>query len=229
MSNEKIVLIALSILYIPLFLLEFFYYIKLLKRPKLNFKVTFKYIIASFIVIIIGILTLSHTNYLNYEKPIPYKDYNNIDFKKFKGIELFQKELFGSKYFAYVVTSIEVEYEKDSVSIISYFHPSSSFVYNKESRFKDLLKHELYHFKITELFARKAKEKISTFEKISKKEINIIVEEIELEERKFQIKYDYDTHHSFIYNKQIEYQKTIDSSLLTLNNFKNPKIKVYEN
>jgi hypothetical protein len=229
MSNEKIVLIALSILYIPLFLLEFFYYIKLLKRPKLNFKVTFKYIIASFIVLIIGILALSHTNYLNYEKPIPYKDYGSINFKNFKGIELFQKELFGSKYFAYVVTSIEVDYEKDSVSIISYFHPSSSFVYNKESRFKDLLKHELYHFKITELFARKAKEKISTFEKVSKKEINIIIEEIEIEERKFQIKYDYDTHHSFIYNKQIEYQKTIDSLLLTLNNFKNPKIKIYEN
>jgi hypothetical protein len=92
-----------------------------------------------------------------------------------------------------------------------------------------LLKHELYHFKITELFARKAKEKISTFEKVSKKEIKKIITEIEYEERKFQIEYDYDTHHSFIYNKQIEYQKTIDSLLLTLNNFKNPKIKIYEN
>ncbi|CAM3698373.1 hypothetical protein FLGE108171_10950 [Flavobacterium gelidilacus] len=229
MSNEKIVLIALSILYIPLFLLEFLFFIKLLKRPKVNFKITFKYIIISFIIIMIGVFTLSYTNYLNYEKPIPFKDINSINFKKFKGIELFQKELFGSKYFAYVVTSIEVDHEIDSVSIISYFHPSSSFVYNKESRFKDMLTHELYHFKITELFARRAKEKISTFEKISKKEINIIVEEMEYEERKFQIKYDYDTHHSFIYNKQIEYQKTIDSLLLKLNNFKKPKIKIYEN
>jgi hypothetical protein len=115
MSNEKIVFIALSVLYIPLFLLEFFYYIKLLNRPKISFKITFKYIFISFSVLILGILTLSHTNYLNYEKPIPYKDYNSIDFKKFKGIELFRKELFGSKYFAYVVTSIEVEFEKKIV------------------------------------------------------------------------------------------------------------------
>ena len=111
---------------------------------------------------------------------------------------------------------------------MAYFHPSRSFVYNKKSLSKDLLTHELYHFKITEVFARKTRKeiienKISSFEK-RKEILNINL----IEEQRFQELYDYETYHSYIYSKQREYEKKIDSLLLTLNVYKNQKLNINE-
>jgi len=221
--EERIALIFFTAIYIPLIIIQFLVYLNKIKIPKLNYK---KFLIYNIIILLFGIIgffVLSHTNYLDYEKPISYSEYKRISFQNFRGLELFKKTFQGSEYFAYVVTSIEINNKNNSIE--AYFHPSRSFVYNKKSRSKDLLTHELYHFKITELFARKARKeiienKISNFDKRTE-----ILNRILEDEKKFQQMYDYETSHSYVYFKQLAFEKEIDSLLLTLNIYENPKIE----
>ena len=228
MDNEKLVLFVFGIIYLPIFIFEFIQYIRNIESPKFNFKSFLKYNLYVISIGLIVVLTLSYTNYLNYESPIPYKRINSITFKNFRGLELFKKELFGSKYFAYVVTSIDFEIIGDSLSIQSFFHPSRSFVYNKNCGSKELLKHEIYHFKITEIFSREAKKEVSQIKNITKTEIEDIIKNTQVKEQKFQEKYDYDTFHSYVLKEQIKYEKNVDSLLYLLKNYKNPKIKINE-
>jgi hypothetical protein len=87
-QEEKITLIIFTSIYLPLIIIQFLVYLGKIKIPKLNFK---KILITNLIVLvtaIIGIGILSHTNYLDYEKPIPYSEYDRISFKNFRGLEL---------------------------------------------------------------------------------------------------------------------------------------------
>ena len=214
------------LIFIYLIIIQFLVYLGKIKIPKLNFK---KILISNLIILvlaIIGIGVLSHTNYLDYEKPIPYSQYDRISFKNFRGLELFKKKFLNSKYFAYVVTSIDLE--EDTNSVVAYFHPSRSFVYNKKSLSKDLLTHELYHFKITEVFARKTRKEIIENKISSFDEREEILNQNLIEEQKFQELYDYETYHSYVFSKQREFEKRIDSLLLSLKKYKNPKLNYNE-
>lgn len=228
-KQERIIIIVLSIIYSIVILIELFFYLKLIKRPKIKFKKILYYNFLIILLIVFSLLTLSYTNYLDYEKPIPYSKFHTISFRNFRGLEFFKRTFLGNEHYAYVVTSIEYQIEKDFITVEAYFHPSKSFVYNKDTNSNDLLTHELYHFKITEIYARMTREKISKLNNPSKENITNIIRDCELLENEFQKKYDYETYHSYIYNKQIKYQKIIDSTLLSLNKFKDPKIPTYEN
>ena len=228
MDNEKLVLLIFSIIYLPLFIFEFIQYLKNISHPNFGFRKFIKYNLCVLLISFFIALTLSHTNYLNYESPIPYKKINSITFKNFRGLELFKKELYGSKYFAYVVTNIDYDINKDSLKVESFFYPSRSFVYNKNSNSKDLLKHELYHFKITELYARKAKKEISETKNITDSFIDSIIKSAKLKEQKYQAKYDYDTYHSYVFKEQKKYERNIDSLLYLLKMYQNPTIKINE-
>lgn len=228
MDNEKLVLLIFGIIYFPLFIYEFILYLRNIDRPQFNFRLFLKYNLFIIPFSFVIILTLSYINLLDYESPIPYKKVNEISFKNFRGLELFKKELYGSKYFAYVVTSIDFEINEDSVLVQSFFHPSRSFVYNKNSDSKELFKHEIYHFKITEIYAREAKKEISEIKNITTSEIENIIKKAKIRESKFQEKYDYDTFHSYVLKEQIKYEKNVDSLLHLLKNYKNPKIKINE-
>lgn len=100
---------------------------KLLKRL-LRFT-RYSFLILLLTSIVFGVL--SHTNYLNYEKPMTFDKYDQITFENFRGLEFFKKSLYGNKRFAYVVTSIDSEIDDNSVTVQSLFHPSRSFVYKK--------------------------------------------------------------------------------------------------
>lgn len=228
MDNEKLVLLIFSIIYLPLFIFEFIQYLKNISHPNFGFRKFIKYNLCVLLISFFIVLTLSHTNYLNYESPIPYKKINSITFKNFRGLELFKKELYGSKYFAYVVTNIDYHINKDSLKVESFFYPSRSFVYNKNSNSEDLLRHELYHFKITELYARKAKKEISETKNITDSYIDSIIKSAKLKEQKYQAKYDYDTYHSYVFKEQKKYERNIDSLLYLLKMYKNPTIKINE-
>lgn len=179
---------------------------------------------------IIGIIAiLSHTNYIDYEEPITYDKVDEITFENFKGIELFKKSLYGNERFAYIYTTIETDFQSDSLLIKSLFHPSRSFVYKKNNNSQELLNHEIFHFKITELFVRKIKERIINIERPSKEKIQEIVSNLIAREKKFQHQYDYDTFHSYVYGEQKRYEKLIDSSLNSLIKYNNPKIYIDEN
>ncbi|MCL5246232.1 hypothetical protein M4I21_10465 [Cellulophaga sp. 20_2_10] len=187
-----------------------------------------KYSLFVLIPLVLCFAAIIHTNYLNYEKPITFDRYEEITFENFRGLEFFKKTLYGNKRFAYVVTSIESTIEDDFVILNSLFHPSRSFVYNKNTNSKELLSHEKYHFKITELFTRKAKFKIAQLKSFDKKRIEEIINTAKSEERIFQKEYDYDTFHSYVLSEQKRYENKIDSLLLLLSNYKKQKIKINE-
>lgn len=201
------------------------------KGNKLPLKKLYRFLKISMLVLIpslVFFITISHTNYLNYQKPMKFSEYDKITFENFKGLNLFKKSLYGNTRFAYIVTSIDSDIDKDSVSIDALFHPSRSFVYNKKTYSKDLLSHEKYHFKITELFVRKAKERISKLKTKNKSNIDYILKSIEKEESKYQQEYDYNTFHSYVHSEQKRYEREIDSLLTLLNHFKKSKITLHE-
>ena len=227
MNDTFIVLLVLLIYFSPVFYQLFLF----LKERNVENKLLLKKLLlftkySALVLIIIGSAfgILSHTNFLNYEKPITFDKYNQITFQNFRGLEFFKKSLYGNKRFAYVVTSIDVDLDKNSVTIQSLFHPSRSFVYKKNTSSRELLTHEKYHFKITELFVRKAKEKISNLNVFNKDKIERIIQEIKLDERAFQKAYDYDTFHSYVFSEQKRYEKEVDSLLTSLIKYERPKI-----
>lgn len=196
------------------------------KIPLKKFKKILTYSFLILLPFLIGFAILTHTNFLNYQKPQTYDKIDNLTFKNFRGLEFFKKSLYGSKKFAYVVVTIESEVNDSSVTVKSLFHPSRSFVYNSQSNNKDLLSHELYHFKITELYVRKIKQTISELNNPHKKEIEEIIRIKMIEEREFQHKYDYETFHSYVFSEQKKYERNVDSLLNLLSEFKNPTIKL---
>lgn len=189
----------------------------------------FRKIILTLFIIAVIFFTLNRVNFLDYKKPMSFDKINQITFSDFRGLDFFQKSLYGNEHFAYVKTTIEFDIEKDSIKIESFFHPSSSYVYNKKTFSNDLLKHEMYHFKITELFVRKVKNKISRLRNIDKDKIKDLIKEAENDENNFQRKYDDDTFHSYVESQQIKYEKEIDSLLYLHSKFKKPKIYINEN
>lgn len=195
------------------------------KIPLQKFKKLLKYSVIIIIPIIIGFGILSHTNFLNYEKPLTFDKYDQITFENFRGLEFFKKSLYGNESFAYVVTSIDSKIDKNSVRVQSLFHPSRSFVYKRNTNSKELLNHEKYHIKITELYTRKAKERISKLDKFDVKKIQEIIKQAEKEERKFQSEYDYNTFHSYVLSEQKRYERKVDSLLNLLIKYKEPKIE----
>jgi len=226
--NETLIVIVIILIY---FSPVFYQLVIVIKENKNGNKVPLKkfkkFTIYSFAIIIPVIVTfaiLSHTNFLNYEKPMTFDKYDQITFENFRGLEFFKKSLYGNERFAYVVTSIESDIKDNSVMVQSLFHPSRSFVYKRNIYSEELLTHEKYHIKITELFARKAREKISNLNRFEKDKIEGIILETKKKEREFQVEYDYNTFHSYVLSEQKRYEKEIDSLLNLLTEYKNPKI-----
>lgn len=230
--NENLIAVLLLLAYfIPITYKLVILIIEMTKGNKLairNFIRFLKYSILILLTFAISFGVLNHTNYLNYEGPLTYDKYDEITFENFRGLELFKKTFYGSDRFAYVVTSIESEIEDSSVTIQSLFYPSRSFVYNKNTDSKELLSHEKYHIKITELFVRKAKQRISNLSSFDDDKISQIIKSVKKEERNYQKKYDYDTFHSYVLSEQKRYEKDIDSLLNLLTEFKDPKVKFNE-
>lgn len=183
-------------------------------------------LVVIFLLAIVFFVALIRINFLDYEKPIPYARIKQISFENFRGLEFFQKSLYGNKSFAYVYTSIDYKFEGDSVYVQSFFHPSRSYVYNNKVYSKELLVHEMYHFKITELYSRLAKQRISECKHPTEEAIENIISLVKKEENDFQIRYDDDTFHSYVLFQQKKYEKEVDSLLALYENYKKPKIYI---
>ncbi|WP_411031927.1 hypothetical protein [Spongiimicrobium sp. 3-5] len=231
MNDTLVVILILGLYFSPIFY-QLVIVIKESKRgnkvPLKKFKRILKYSFLTLIPLVVTFAILTRINFLNYESPITYDRVDQITFENFRGLEFFKKSLYGNERFAYVVTTIETEIDDDSVSVKALFHPSRSFVYNSHSNSKELLSHEIYHFKITELFARKAKKKIVDLKSSSKNEVSKIISSSWRQERKFQSKYDYDTFHSYVFSEQKKYERDIDSLLNLLLEFEKPKVILNE-
>jgi hypothetical protein len=227
MSENLIVTLVFLLFFSPVFY-DIIVAIKLhWQGRKIDFKKTWRLTRNTLLVTIIFsaiFILLNHTNYLNYQKPITFENYSQITFENFRGFEFFKKTLYGSERFAYVVTTIDTKIGKDYVEVKSLFHPSRSFVYNKNINNQELLNHEIYHFKVTELFVRKAKEKISKFNSFDETKFDNVIQQMKKEEKVYQHKYDFDTFHSYVLNEQKRYEKEVDSLLILLADFKKPRV-----
>ncbi len=226
--NENLIVILIMLLYFSPVFYQLILVIKENKRgnrkPLKKFLKFTKFTFLTLIPILVLFAFISHTNYLNYEKPLTFDKYEQITFENFRGLEFFKKSLYGNERFAYVVTSIESEINDNTVTVQSLFYPSRSFVYKKNTNSKELLSHEKYHIKITELFARKAKEKISKLNTFNEDKIEGIIREVKTKERAFQKEYDYNTFHSYVLSEQKRYEKEVDSLLTSLTKYEKPKI-----
>ena len=157
---------------------------------------------------------LFHVNMFNYVPPIEYKDVSSITLRDFKGFKLPNQTLSGEKDFAFIVTSIEYDTDDTMVEVKAMFHPSRSYVYNENLVSQSLLEHELYHFHITEVFAREIRERLSGMKQVpTNVEVRKIVDAQMNAERKMQMEYDYETYHSYVLKKQKAWQGKIDSLL----------------
>lgn len=188
----------------------------------------FAIIFISASVVLLSVSVLYDVNYLDYKKPIPYSQVSSINFYDFKALKKPGTTLYGVNEFAYIKTNRKIYYsDNGNVEITTYFHPSRSYVFAQDIRNKDLLAHELYHFHISEYYSRLLRKEI--FERRS----NITHKDIESWNKKYyrmedemQSQYDEDTYHSYVLQKQREWQEKVDSLLLGLEGFANPVVVI---
>lgn len=202
--------------------------ISLKKSGSLNRKGIFNTIDRILVLIsVFGILVsfLFDFNYLQYKAPIPHKEWKTISLTDFRGLKKPGMTLNGSSSFAFVSTSIHAKQHHQAIEIQALFHPARSYVFNRELFSERLLKHELYHFHITEYCARLLRKKVKEMaNKGQAIQLDEIKKQILRNERKLQRQYDDETYHSYVHGKQIEWQHKIDSILLDLENYSDPII-----
>jgi hypothetical protein len=188
-------------------------------------------IILNTVVFMISLLMLCKAslwdvNWLNYESPIEHKDYKKISLKDFKGLNRPGNTLDGMKEFAFIVTAIQVFKSGDKYHVVSLFYPSRSYTYKKEFELDEkLLKHELYHFHITEYWARTLRKQIANTNADNDK-IPGLKRDIDMMENAMQGLYDYETYHGYVLNEQIFWQKNVDSLLNCLAEYKETEINI---
>jgi hypothetical protein len=169
--------------------------------------------------------TLYNVNILNYRSPIPFSSNLEIDLQMFNGWNRPGNTLEGSSRFAFITTTVEYEYQADHVVVEAFFHPSRSYVYNKNIRNRFLLKHEIYHFHIAEYQARVLRKRISEFDdRPSPKMLELEYESVMADEDRMQYQYDHQTAHGYILGKQKFWVEKIDSLMNRLQAFESPMI-----
>ena len=173
----------------------------------------FNFILISVSIALLLFAALFEVNYINYESPIEFAQWQKISFDDFRAFKKPGAELEGNDDFAYINCGREISFENENDStlkIVSLFYPTRSYVYNEGVCDPALLRHELYHFKITEYFSRCLREDIM-FQDITIDHIDRRNNKYIDDENKMQAQYDKETDHSAIEDQQLKWQKYIDS------------------
>jgi hypothetical protein len=101
----------------------------------------------------------------------------------------------------------------------AYFLPDQSWC---RSRSENLLRHEQLHFDIAELYARKARKKISEYRQMGIRDIaeyNKAVEQILQASNVTDLRYDSNTMHGALSERQDRWEKEVHTELAVLENF----------
>ncbi|MEO8403586.1 MAG: hypothetical protein ABI480_03290 [Chitinophagaceae bacterium] len=187
----------------------------------------FKLIFLSLGLVLLFIASIFDVNYLNYESPIAYTGVGEISFYDFKGLKKPFTTLDGMSEFAFIETSREIDFHgPGEVAITTYFHPSRSYVFAKDIRNPDLLRHELYHFHIAEYCSRLFRQEISLVNAIGHEMITKLSDKYELVEDELQKQYDEDSYHGYVLQQQKKWEKDIDQNLLSLNKYADPIVRI---
>ena len=179
-------------------------------------------LIAFLAISILSFTALFDVNYLNYSAPVPYSRIKTINFYDFKGYKLPFETLNGHQEFAFIKTNRKIKLlDNNKVEIVTYFHPSRSFVYNQHIRENDLLTHELYHFHLSEYVTRLFRKEISDSKnKLTESELNNKAEKyLEIEDG-LQRSYDEESNHSLVFSEQKRWETFINSGLESLQDYK---------
>ncbi len=123
--------------------------------------------------------------------------------------------------FGYSVQTTGKRIVEFSTIVESHFYPNKSW-YIKAKSDVHILGHEQLHFDITELYARKFRQQISELQvnQNVKKQLNKLHEDINVELRDAQKKYDLETQHSMDAVKQREWFNYVEKELNSLEEFK---------
>src|SRR5688500_13854832 len=153
---------------------------------------------------------LFHINILRYSSPIPFVEIDTITLKDFKGYRKPNQTLDGENKFAFITTSIIWEKTDSTVEVQAAFHPARSYVYNDKIVDRFLLKHELYHFRITEIFARKCRQELSLSNVAPSDDvISELIAFNEEAETEMQLRYDEESYHGYLMKEQKRWEKDV--------------------
>ena len=170
---------------------------------------------------------LFDVNFLDNKDPIPFDQWKTITFYDFKGLKKPGNTLDGVAEFAYIKTSRKINYTGRDARITAYFYPSRSYVFDQQIRNPDLLRHELYHFFITEYFTRLLRKEIKTYDgKITRSFIAELNKEYYRLENEMQDQYDEETYHSYVMKAQQKWETFLDNSLSLLAGFADPDVSL---
>lgn len=224
MLSGKVYILVIAV-YLVVLVPDVVKLIKLARKPSLDNQLE-RYIFRIHLIVLICGLSLTtvliafEVNVFNYAKPIAYADRATISFDDFKGLKKPNQNLQGSNAFAFITSDIMISTSAREVRVTSYFHPSRSYVYNEHLEDKSLLTHELYHFDITELWARHLRAELSELgEYPSDGQLEALYQEMLAREDSMQQAYDYDTNHGYLLGKQLEWQSAVDSMLTHLGTY----------
>lgn len=193
------------------------------KTKRFRSTINFAILISGLTLMLFAIVF--HINIFNYHSPKEYEKISSLTLKDFCGLKPPGYTLDGKSEFAFIVTSIDFEIKDDEIVIRSLFHPSRSYVYNDRLWDNFLLRHELYHFHITEAFARRIRHGIKELRSNpAKNEIMAVIENFKAEEMAMQRTYDKETDHSYVLSEQVRWENKIDSLLSSYDKYKNPTI-----
>lgn len=226
-SPALLIAILVFILFLILFATKLLQWHQEGKLTRKNVFKVFEIIIIVLSVAALLITTLYEVNFLQYQTPVPHERWKDITLKDFNGLRKPKSTLHGETKFAFISTSIRMRRTKDKILVEALFHPSRSYVYNQNLYSENLLTHELYHFHITEYYARLVRKEVSHAVKLGK-QVNpkAIIKRMWAKERHFQKLYDEETYHSYVRGEQIEWERKIDSLLTTVEEYENSIITV---
>ncbi len=123
------------------------------------------------------------------------------------------------------LSRVEIQYEssvdkagKMTMDINGVFIKEQSWV-KQDRKSESILKHEQYHFNLTEVWARKLRKEITSKKwnvKTFEKEFNSLFKKHMAQTLKEQLRYDNETNHSQMSAKQTEWEQAIDEELISL-------------
>lgn len=127
-----------------------------------------------------------------------------------------------------------VEYDERKLvyHIVCYFSKEKSWVNPKESSLKGLISHERLHFDIAELHTRIIRKKLSQYidrdPSLSefKEFINSTFKNVMNDKKEMQEKYDLETLHGLLFQKQVEWNNKIKSELLKYDDYSDTKVVI---
>ena len=126
--------------------------------------------------------------------------------------------------FSYSIKKTSVRVMSFQAQIYAHFYPEKSW-YKPNHADNHILSHEQYHFNITELFARKFRQRVAQVEVSQSLSIKLdqIHQDINMELSEFQELYDAETNYSRNFEQQVIWQKRIDEALENSSKFKSQK------